>query len=225
MIPLRDANPSRRKPIVTVIIIILNLFIFLFQTSLPPDIVRQFIKTFGFIPYRFTYDLFKGYSIKVWLTPIFTSMFLHGSWMHLISNMWALWLFGDNVEDRLGHFKFLVFYLLSGFAAAMTHYIFNFNSPVVTIGASGAISGVMGAYFIMFPFARIITLVPVFGLPLFVRIPSIIYIGFWFLSQVSNGILTLFGPIFGFGIAWWAHIGGFLFGVFVANKVKKPIFY
>lgn len=214
MIPLKDTIPSREKPFVTLLIISINVLIFVFQTTLPTALVDDFIQIFGFVPHRLTYalqhDLMWGIIISFF--SIFTSMFLHGSWMHLIGNMWSLWLFGDNVEDRMGHFKFFIFYILSGFFAAITHYIFNFNSPIVTVGASGAIAGVMGAYFVMFPLSRIITLIPVFWLPFFIEIPAVIFIGFWFISQVSHGILTLFGPVYAFGIAWWAHIGGFLFG-------------
>lgn len=227
MIPLRDANPSRKKPVVTFLIIFVNLVIFIFETSMPHYLLEDFLKVFGFIPLMLTKSLLGVLSgnIEIYILPIFTSMFLHGSWTHLISNMWALWLFGDNVEDRMGHFKFLIFYLISGFIAALVHYLFNFNSPVVTIGASGAIAGVMGAYFIMFPFARITTLIPLLWIPFFVDIPSFIYIGLWFISQISNGVLTLIGPLYGAGIAWWAHIGGFLYGAYVAPKYKRKRYY
>lgn len=227
MIPLRDANPSRKRPVVTIFLIIINVLIFIFETSLPYNLLEEFLKIFGFIPLMLTKSLFgflRG-NIQLYILPVFTSMFLHGSWTHLISNMWALWLFGDNVEDRMGHFKFLMFYLISGAIAALVHYLFNFNSPVVTIGASGAIAGVMGAYFVMFPFARITTLIPLLWIPFFVDIPSFIYIGLWFISQISNGVLTLIGPLYGAGIAWWAHIGGFLYGAYVAPKFKRKRYY
>lgn len=227
MIPLRDINPSRRKPYITVLIIVINIIIFIFEAILPKNLTEIFIQYFGFIPTELTKSiLYMSIDyIGINIITIFSSMFIHGSFMHLISNMWALWLFGDNVEDRVGHLKFLIIYLLSGFMAAITHYIFNINSSVVTIGASGAIAGVMGIYFVLYPFAKIRTLFIVLWLPFFINIPAFIYIGFWFISQISNGILTLFGPVYGFGIAWWAHIGGFLFGIFIGRKYKRRIYY
>lgn len=125
------------------------------------------------------------------------------------------------MEDRVGHLRFFVFYLLSGIVASLTHYVFNIHSPVPTIGASGAIAGVMGAYFIMFPLARIVTLVPVFWIPFFFEIPAVVFIGLWFISQVFSGIFELFGPVFGGGIAWWAHVGGFIFGAVAIRIFKK----
>ncbi|WAM31583.1 rhomboid family intramembrane serine protease [Caldicellulosiruptor naganoensis] len=223
MIPLKDTIPSREKPFMTWLLILINVFVFLHQVSLPPELAQQFVYKYGFVPDRFTYYLQHGIltAISVSTSSILTSMFLHGSWMHLISNMWSLWLFGDNVEDRVGHFKFLIFYILSGISASLTHWFFNATSDIPTVGASGAISGVMGAYFLMFPLSRIVTLIPLGFIPLFIEIPALFYLGIWFLSQVSSGILELFGPVFGSGIAWWAHIGGFLFGMFTINFFKK----
>lgn len=214
MIPLMDTIPHRKKPFVMWMIIIVNFLVFLFQTSLPPNISEFFVYYFGFVPLRFTNLRHEG-------LPLITSMFLHGSWIHLIGNMWSLWLFGDNVEDRVGHFRFLFFYLLSGVIASLTHYIFNVNSPVPTIGASGAIAGIIGAYFVMFPRARIVTIVPFFWVPLFVQIPAVFFIGFWFVSQFYSGLFSLLGPTFGGGIAWWAHIGGFIFGVLAIPFFRK----
>ncbi|WAM36193.1 rhomboid family intramembrane serine protease [Caldicellulosiruptor acetigenus] len=223
MIPLKDTIPSREKPFMTWTLILINVFVFLYQVSMPQEAAQEFVFRYGFVPERFTQLLSHGFvvaaSVSIW--SIITSMFLHGSWMHLISNMWSLWLFGDNVEDRVGHFRFLIFYILSGIAAALTHWFFNANSPIPTVGASGAISGVMGAYFLMFPLSRIVTLIPLGFIPLFIEIPAIFFLGLWFLSQVSSGILELFGPVFGSGIAWWAHIGGFVFGVLTINMFKK----
>jgi membrane associated rhomboid family serine protease len=151
---------------------------------------------------------------------IFTSMFLHGGWAHLFSNMLALYIFGDNVEDRLGSGRYLLFYLLCGFAAAVVHVFLNPNSTIPTVGASGAISGVLAAYFIFFPSARVITLVPLFFLPWFVEIPAVFYLGFWFVSQLFNGLLTVVSGAQALGgVAWWAHVGGF-----VAGLVLGPIF-
>ena len=147
-----------------------------------------------------------------WLPFLVTSMFLHGGWLHVFSNMWTLWIFGDNVEDRLGHGRYLGFYLLSGLAAAAIHTLTNTDSTLPTIGASGAIAGVMGAYFVLFPGARVVTLIPIFFWPLFVELPAILYLGFWFLTQFYSGTLSLAAGRDAGGIAWWAHVGGFLVG-------------
>ena len=145
---------------------------------------------------------------------LLSSMFLHGGWLHLLSNMLALYIFGDNVEDRMGPWRYLVFYLLCGLAAALTHIFTNPASPIPTIGASGALSGVLGAYFVLFPTARVYTLIPIFFLPWFVEIPAVVYLGFWFLSQLLNGTLAIVAGMQGYGgVAWWAHAGGFVAGV------------
>ncbi|GAB6189829.1 rhomboid family intramembrane serine protease [Marinitoga arctica] len=227
MFPLRDINPSSKKPIVTIILIVINTIIFMFEIILPPEIRENFINNLGFTPIELT----KG--IVYWdlryiilnLFTILTSMFLHGSFMHIIGNMWSLWLFGDNVEDKLGHFKFLLVYIISGYIASFTHYIFNINSSVVTIGASGAIAGVIGIYFVLFPFAKIQTLFLLLWFPFFVNIPAFIFIGLWFLAQVFNGLLSLVGPYYGSGVAWWAHIGGFMYGVYLAKKYRRELYY
>lgn len=225
MIPLKDTIPHRDKPFITWLLITINIFVFLFQISLPPDILEYFVYKLGFVPYDLTTLLNYGLRLELvfFLRPLITHMFLHGSWMHLIGNMWSLWLFGDNVEDRIGHLRFFVFYLLSGIVASLTHYIFNIHSTIPTIGASGAIAGVMGAYFIMFPLARIVTLVPLFWIPFFLEIPAVVFIGFWFVSQIFSGLFSLFGPVFGGGIAWWAHVGGFVFGAIAIRIFKKSL--
>ncbi len=162
--------------------------------------------------------------------PFFTSMFLHGSWTHLISNMWSLWLFGDNVEDRLGHFRFILFYLLCGFLAMVSHFMFHTSSYIPAIGASGAIAGVMGAYFILFPYSRITTLIPVLFLPMFIKVPALVYLAVWFLLQLYNGAISTFIGVRGSGIAWWAHIGGFLGGILLlkllyTRRYRRPVYY
>ncbi|SHE76008.1 Membrane associated serine protease, rhomboid family [Marinitoga hydrogenitolerans DSM 16785] len=227
MFPLRDINPSSKKPIVTIILIVINTIIFIFEIILPPEIREMFINNFGFTPVELTKGIVYGdlrYIILNFFT-ILTSMFLHGSFMHIIGNMWSLWLFGDNVEDKLGHFKFLLVYIISGYIASFTHYIFNINSPVVAIGASGAIAGVIGIYFVLFPFAKIQTLFLLLWFPFFVNIPAFIFIGLWFLTQVFNGLLSLVGPYYGSGVAWWAHIGGFIYGTYLAEKYKREFYY
>lgn len=224
MIPIKDIIPRRQAPFVTYALIAVNVLVFFIELSLPYDVLNYIFYVFGLVPARYTHPewaYFVGLHIDDYW-PFLTNTFLHGSWFHLISNMWALWIFGDNVEDRMGHFRYLIFYLLSGIAASFTHFIFNANSTIPAIGASGALSGIMGAYFIMFPTSRIITLIPIFFIPYFIEIPAIIYIGFWFLSQLISGTFSIFIGQNAGGIAWWAHIGGFIFGV-VMHKlfVKK----
>lgn len=216
MIPLQDTVQARSFPIVNSILIGFNIFMFLVEVSLGPQ-VEEFIVALGVVPAR----LLAVSSLGQILT-IFTSMFLHGGWLHLFSNMLALYIFGDNVEDRIGHGRYLAFYLICGIIAAMTHIAFNITSPVPTIGASGAISGVLGAYFILFPRARVITLVPLFILPWIVEIPALVYLGFWFLSQLFNGVLSISAGSQAFGgVAFWAHIGGFLAGTILVGLFSR----
>jgi len=223
MIPIKDIIPRRQTPFITYLLIAVNTFIFFIEVSLPPDVLNSVFYIFGLVPARYTHPAwayFVGLHIdNYW--PFLTNIFLHGSWFHLISNMWALWIFGDNVEDRMGHIKYLIFYILCGVFASLTHFIFNANSTIPAIGASGAISGVMGAYMIMFPTSRIITLIPIFFIPYFIEIPAIIYIGFWFISQFISGTFSIFVGQNAGGIAWWAHIGGFIFGVIMHRFFKN----
>ncbi len=228
MIPIQDSIPRRTAPIVTWVIILINSLVFLYETALPEPLLRAFVDTFGVVPRRYTDPSWYAAGISYW--PFLTSMFLHGGWTHLVGNMWTLWIFGDNVEDRLGKGRFIAFYLLCGIAASITHVIFNMNSPIPSIGASGAIAGVMGAYFVMFPHSRVITLVPIFFWPFFFEIPAIFFLGFWFMSQLFSGTFAIMAPQVGGGIAWWAHIGGFLAGIlllpiFRRNKNQYRDFY
>ncbi len=223
MFPLKDTIPSREFPIVTWLLIVVNSVIFLVEISLPTDVLTSIFYQFGVVPARYSHPewaVVLGLPIDDYL-PFLTNMFLHGGWMHIISNMWTLYLFGDNVEDSLGHTRFLVFYLLSGIAASVTHYIFNADSTVPAIGASGAIAGVMGAYFIMFPHSRIITFIPLFFIPYFIEIPAFVYLWVWFVSQFFSGTFSMLSPESGGGIAWWAHIGGFLAGIILLPLFKK----
>ncbi len=162
------------------------------------------------------------------LRPFFTNMFLHGGWGHLISNMWILFIFGDNVEDRMGKVRYFLFFILCGFIASITHFLLHRNSPIPAIGASGAISGVMAAYMLMFPKSTIVSLVPIFIIPLFLPIPAIIYIGIWFLGQLLSGTTSLMLSDTATGIAFWAHIGGFLGGLLMVksfDSTKRRAFY
>lgn len=220
MIPLRDTIPSRRFPLVNTAIIILNVLVFLFESAMPPKQQELFIRTWGLIPTRF----WAGFTIAGWL-PLFTSMFLHGGWWHLISNMLALYIFGDNVEDRLGSFRYALFYLFSGLAAGAAHLVAYSGSPLPTVGASGAIAGVLGAYLVLYPYSRVITLVPFFYFIRIVELPALLYLGFWFISQLFNGIFALAAAqVFqtAGGVAWWAHIGGFVFGLLVIKPICPP---
>lgn len=214
MIPLRDSTPSRHFPVITVLLIIINLYIFYHETQLGPGIEDLFY-TFGLIPIQYT-----NYHMS-WMDyyPFITSMFLHGNWMHVVGNMWILWLFGDNVEDHMGRGRFLLFYLLCGITAGFTHVLVNPTSTVPVVGASGAVAGVMGAYFIMFRNAKVLTFVP----PLFLfNLPAWIYLGFWVLSQLWCGAAGLFTADSCGQIAFWAHIGGFAAGMLIHRFFVRP---
>ena len=215
MLPLRDNIPSRRFPAVTLGLIVINVLVFFQELALGPH-VESIMLGWGIIPARYTAAA-QFFSFTEKTVPLFSSMFLHGGWVHLIGNMWVLWIFGDNVEDRLGHLGYLGFYLLSGLAAALLHIFTNLHSTMPTIGASGAIAGVMGAYFRFFPYARVETLIPPFFFGPFFQLPAVLFLGFWFLLQFYNGTLSLAARNQAFGgVAWWAHVGGFGFGVLFA---------
>ncbi|MBU0703255.1 MAG: rhomboid family intramembrane serine protease [Chloroflexi bacterium] len=218
MIPLRDTIRARRFPIVNTALIVLNVLVFLFQAILGARQTEQLIWAAGLIPVRFWHV---G-GLSGWL-PLFSSMFLHGGWWHLISNMLALYIFGDNVEDRLGHVRYLLFYLVGGLAASGAHLVAYAGSPLPTIGASGAIAGVLGAYLVLYPQARVLTLIPVFYIIRVVEIPAFVYLGFWFISQLFNGFFALTAAadvIQAGGVAWWAHIGGFVFGLAIVRLIS-----
>jgi len=222
MFPLKDTVRSRSTPIVNYTIIAINVLVFVFEASLGPRGFQTFVYSFGVVPDRFITDPGIG-----GIATIFTSMFIHGGWFHLISNMWALFIFGDNVEDRLGSGRYLIFYLLCGLVAALAHIVVASGSSVPVVGASGAISGVMGAYIVLFPLARVVTLMPVFFLPWFVEIPALIYIGMWFISQLFSGIFALGAGIYRIygGVAWWAHVGGFVIGVISVKLFERKRSY
>jgi membrane associated rhomboid family serine protease len=217
VIPLRDTIRSRRFPVVNTAIIVLNVLVFLFEDALPPDQLDRLIQSWGLVPAYF----WQGRGIERWL-PLFTSVFMHGGWWHLISNMLALYIFGDNVEDRLGRFRYVLFYLLSSLAASAAHLVAYSGSSIPTVGASGAIAGVLGAYMVLYPYARVLTLLPIFYFIRIVEIPALVYLGFWFISQLFNGLFALSATdVFqGGGVAWWAHIGGFVFGLVVIRLIS-----
>ncbi len=236
MIPLKDDAPRVTTPYVTYTLIAVNTLVFLlemwiglggprqldrfiFQFGMVPARISVVLYDQGYVPWNLVYQLQARYvPAAAAFVPIFTSMFLHGSWLHLIFNMLALWIFGDNVEDYAGHFRYLVLYLLSGLAAAALHTLFNFSSTVPTVGASGAIAGVMGAYFVLYPRARVLTLVPFFFV-FFVWLPAWIVLGYFFITQFLSGAATSIVAHSGgsTGIAFWAHVGGFLGGMFLVK--------
>jgi membrane associated rhomboid family serine protease len=209
VIPLRDVIPSRTTPYITITIIALNGLAWLFELSLPHDVLNDFLTVYGVVPASFS------------APTLITSMFLHGSWSHVLGNMWYLWIFGDNVEDRFGHGRFIVFYLLCGFAAALGQVAVDPSSTLPTIGASGAIAGVMGAYFVLYPHSRVLTLIPWIFLQI-VELPAIVLLGFWFVMQLfSAGTIAMTTTSQGGGVAFAAHVVGFIIGmgaVFVFRK-------
>jgi membrane associated rhomboid family serine protease len=211
MIPLRDVIPSRSIPYITITIIALNAVAFLFELSLDERQLTEFLYFYGVVPAAFS-----------WPTLI-TSMFLHGGWFHVIGNMWYLWIFGDNVEDRLGHGRFIVFYLLCGIAAAIGQIVMDRSSELPTIGASGAIAGVMGAYFVLYPHSRVLTLIPWIFIQI-VEIPAVVLLGFWFLMQfLSAGAIAVTSNSHGGGgVAFAAHVAGFVVGAIGVYVFKKP---
>jgi membrane associated rhomboid family serine protease len=216
MIPLKDDNPTSTSPFVNIALILANVLVFLYQTSLPPHAAKAFLMANATVPMRIPAYLAGHLGFKIAFYPMFTSMFLHGGLMHLLGNMLFLYVFGDNVEDYFGHFFYLVFYLFCGIGSGLTHVLFNLHSSLPAIGASGAISGVMGAYAVLFPRARVLMLFFIILIP----IPALFVLGYWFVLQFLSGIGDLGGAATG-GVAFWAHIGGFLIGVLVALVVKR----
>jgi membrane associated rhomboid family serine protease len=219
MIPLRDDNPSQSVPVVTRGLIVLNVLAFFFELSMGPAI-HAFVMGWGLVPLRFAYAFVGAEPVAPTLLTALTSMFLHGGWIHLLGNLWYLWIFGDNVEDRLGHWRFLLFYLAGGLVAAGVHLLFNLGSPVPTVGASGAIAAVLGAYAVLFPRARVLTLVPIFFFFQVIALPALLVLALWFVVQIFTGALSIGAS--GGGVAWWAHIGGFVFGMAVMLGLRGP---
>ncbi|HWB99035.1 MAG TPA: rhomboid family intramembrane serine protease [Bryobacteraceae bacterium] len=209
MFPLRDTQRSRSFPILTILLIAVNFSLFLFELSLGPYLRDRFLAAYGLVPYRAS------------LFTMFTSMFLHGGWMHVLGNVWFLWVFGDNVEDALGHSRYLLFYLTCGMAAAFTQVFFQPLSRVPTIGASGAIAGVMGAYLVTFPRSRILTLVFIFFFATTLEVPAVFMLLYWFLIQFFEGVGSIgYSSASAGGVAWFAHIGGFLSGIVLVYFLK-----
>ncbi len=214
MIPLRDVIPSRTTPYVTVSLVVINALVFLYQLSLG-DYINNFVFTYGLVPAFFSW------------TSVLTSMFLHGGILHVAGNMLYLWIFGDNVEDRMGHGRFLAFYLLCGIAAALGQTVTVPDSQIPMVGASGAVAGVMGAYFVLYPHSRIVTLLPLFIFIQIIEVPAIFFLGVWFLMQLLSGVGSIASATAGEpagGVAFWAHVAGFaagFVGVFVFRQRER----
>ena len=223
MIPLKDMTPRRTFPIMTLLLILANVAVFAYQLSLSAHAAQTLINTYGLVPHKIQLALAgRRYSSGEAFAPLFTCMFLHGGFLHIIGNMLFLWIFGGNVEDRLGSSGYLFFYLLCGIGAGVAQVLFSWGSHVPSIGASGAISGVLGAYIIFSPGARILTLVPLIIIWWTFQIPAFIFIGLWFLIQFLSGLNSL-DPRFAVsvgGVAWWAHVGGFLLGAMIALALR-----
>ena len=214
MIPLRDSNRSYHFPVMNWLLIVANALVFFYELGLSDGQLERFIGSYALVPARI-----EDAPITFGFT-IFSSMFLHAGWFHVLSNMWVLFIFGDNVEDRMGALPYLVFYLLSGLAAGLLQTTLTPGSSVPVLGASGAIAGVLGAYIFLFPRARVVTLVPIFFFISLIEVPAIIFLGFWFFSQLFSGLASI-GAQAAQGVAWWAHIGGFAVGLVLCSLFSR----
>ena len=223
MIPLKVLLGRRGIPGITVALIAINFAVFLHELSLGPHQIQPFFQRYGLVPARFSLAL-AGYHVPLWalVVPLFSSMFLHEGWLHILGNMWFLWVFGGAVEDTLGSVSYLTFYMVCGLAAGVTQTLFSWASPIPTIGASGAISGVMGAYLLLYPRSKVLTLVPLIFFWFTWRLPALVMIGYWFLIQFLSGLASL-GVAQQGGVAFWAHVGGFLLGAAIAVPARSRI--
>jgi rhomboid family protein len=214
VLPIRDSVPARNPSIATWTLIFINAAVFLLELTMSTPALERFAQLFGVVPARYTHPYWAAAAglPPGGFLPFLTSMFLHASGLHVLGNMWTLWIFGDNVEDRMGPVRFVFFYLLCGVAASIAHCFTNPDATIPALGASGAIAGVMGAYFLLFPHSRIIVLFPVLFVPLFFELPAVTYLAWWALSQLFSGTLSLAVPGTVGGVAWWAHVGGFAAG-------------
>lgn len=222
MIPLQDTIRARRIPLMNLAIITVNILLLVYTQRLSPSAHEALLVTHGVIPARFLADLSPS---QLW--TLFTSMFLHGGWLHMLSNMWALYIFGDNIEDRLGPMRYLLLYLVCGAAATLLHVYLNQSSTLPVVGASGAIAGVMGAYLLSYPRARVITFVPL-TFVWFVQIPAVLYLIGWFVLQLFSGLQTLGADTMQLatgGVAWWAHVGGFVAGMILIKLLPRSHTY
>ena len=207
MIPIRDEIPTRETPVVNYVLIALNVIVYLLMTLAGPETQEAIVAKYAMVPAHFA----GGITLAVGMT-LFTSMFMHAGTLHIAGNMLYLWIFGDNVEDRVGHARYLVFYLVGGVVASLTHLVTNWGSEIPTVGASGAIAAVLGAYLLLFPGSRIVTAIPLGKFTQLTTVPAIVVLGFWFILQLFDGVMYLGGADVG-GVAVWAHVGGFIAGV------------
>lgn len=215
MFPISDNIPGKKFPVVNWGIIVFNLLVFILELSLNEKELKTFFYHLGLVPARYFHP---EWALKNGLSPdnywpFLSNIFIHGGWAHFLANMWTLYIFGDNVEDRMGRKNYLLFYILCGFMAGFTHFYLFRDSTVPALGASGAISGIMAAYMFLYPHSRIVFVVPLLFIPFFFEIPAFFYIGFWFLSQFFSGTVSLISSANASGIAFWAHIGGFIAGI------------
>ncbi len=227
MFPLQTTVVSRHPAIVTWVLIGVNALFFFFELQLAPESLKSFMMLFGVVPARFTNPQWAsqlGIPVDSYW-PFITSMFLHGGWAHIIGNMWTLWVFGQHVEDRMGPFRYLTFYLLCGISSGIVHTIVNSGSTMPAIGASGAIAGVMAAYLMLFPTSRVIVMVPIFIFPLLFDFLAVFYLGYWFLLQLVSGSFALLSSSMqeSGGIAFWAHVGGFATGALIYALFLRPV--
>lgn len=221
MIPLKNLRVRIHFPAITVALIVANFIVFFYQLSLSHRDLQIFIATYSLIPARLQLALAgQQFTLAQGFVPFFTSMFLHAGWLHIIGNMWFLWLFGPHVEDRLGHAPYLGFYLLCGLGAGTVQTLFSLGSTIPSLGASGAIAGVLGAYITFYPSSKILTLVTLFFWWFFARLPAVLFIGLWFLVQFLSGVTSLGRAAEG-GVAWWAHVGGFLLGMLLVSGMRR----
>ncbi len=217
MIPIRDTIPCYCRPYVTWALMAISIALFLLTRFMPQDIGQLFLYHYGMVAARYTHP---GWAFQIGLLPdgyfsFLSSMFLHGGWWHIIMNMWFMWIFADNIEDRMGHGRFLVFYLLCGLIGSFLQFYFNPDSTAPVVGASGAIAGIMGAYFFLYPFARVVIWVPLFFLPLFFEIPAIAFLGFWVIIQLHQATMSVVDAQAVADVAWWGHLGGFICGMLI----------
>lgn len=216
MFPLRDTIPGMFPPVMLWALVACNMLLFVLESALPRDTLAAVFQVIGLVPAR----VMDGEPLAI--LGLVSSQFLHGSLLHVVGNLWTLWIFGDNVEDRMGPGRFLCFYLLCGIMAGLTQVLLYPGSTMPTVGASGAIAGVLGAYLVLFPHARVITLIPVFFYPLLVDLPAVSFLLFWFLMQFLSGTIALVGPQQLGGVAWWAHVGGFIAGIVLHRLFLNP---
>jgi membrane associated rhomboid family serine protease len=222
MLPIQVAVPHRYPPVVTWWLIAINCAVFLYEISLSPSELEAFVHQYALIPARYFGPSTDPNPGLIEYLPFVTNMFLHGGLLHLILNMWTLWLFGPTIEDRLGRARYLVFYFACGLCASIGHAFFNPTSMIPALGASGAISGVLGGFMLMFPLARLVVVIPILFFPFFFELPAVVFAGFWFVTQVLSATVELFVASSGAGgIAWWAHIGGFVAGVVLTPIMRQ----